>query len=136
MQPHHTPYFKEGWPKDWITTSQWFTKCCWGRGNEELTIIEILQKIFLAREVQLHFNVYNKCCDLPRFQRKLGECIFQLPTQEVSIQLLCIKISKYFMSIITVIRIFNFITVVQSINWFLIFCLNFKIFNIRHQKRS
>lgn len=42
----------------------------------KLTIIKVLQEVFLTGEVQLYFNVHGKCRNFPRFQGKLGDSIF------------------------------------------------------------
>jgi len=47
--------------------SQKYIQPSWARRNYKLTITEILQKVFLAWKVQLHFNVYSKRCNLSRF---------------------------------------------------------------------
>lgn len=54
-----------------------------------LTITQVLQETLLAGEVQAHFDHDGEGGCLPRLQRKLGQGFFQLPAQEVTIQLLC-----------------------------------------------
>lgn len=58
---------------------------------DRLTIAQILEEILLAREVQFCLDVDGEGGHLPRLQRELGQCLFQLPAQEVAIQLLCKK---------------------------------------------
>lgn len=44
--------------------------------GKELTITEILEKILLAREIQLHFDVDDESGHLSGLQRKLGNSFF------------------------------------------------------------
>lgn len=46
-----------------------------------------MEDVLLAGEIQLHFDADCESGHLPGLQRELGEGVFQLPAQEVAIQL-------------------------------------------------
>lgn len=48
----------------------------WGGPEGELTVTEVLEDVFLAGEIQLHFDVDGESGHLPRLQRKLGQGLF------------------------------------------------------------
>lgn len=58
-------------------------------GSRKLTVAEVLEKVLLAREVQLHLDADGERGHLARLQGKLGQGFLQLPAQEVTVQLFC-----------------------------------------------
>lgn len=57
--------------------------------SDRLTVTQVLEEILLAREVQLCLDVDGESSHLPGLQGELGQGFFQLPAQEVAIQLFC-----------------------------------------------
>lgn len=54
-----------------------------------LTIIEVLQQVLLAREVQLDFDADSQCDSLSRLQRQVRQSLLQVPAHKLPEHFLC-----------------------------------------------